>query len=119
MTEPYEDWLREDLVNEAEARNLVKTGTKAELAQRLRDDDAADDSAGAAAATAAAPAPEPDALPDEQVGDPTYDPAARTDAEPAPAAVPFTTVTPVPGSENPSQASEDQTDSHLAQQAGA
>lgn len=36
---PYEEWSREDLRNECEARNLPKTGKHAELVARLEEDD--------------------------------------------------------------------------------
>lgn len=37
--EPYGEWNKDDLVAEAGARNLSTSGTKAELAQRLEEND--------------------------------------------------------------------------------
>jgi hypothetical protein len=37
---PYEEWKKPELDAELERRSLLKTGTNAEKAQRLRDDDA-------------------------------------------------------------------------------
>lgn len=39
--DPYDGWLKEDLVAELADRNLPVSGTKAELLERLRENDAA------------------------------------------------------------------------------